>query len=146
MRNRRFHIFSGLMLAVAAPYLLANPDPQTVRRVQERFVAPCCWQENLAIHQSPAAEEMRAEVARLAESGKTEQEIVDYYVARYGERILREPLGSRWIWLTFTPIAAAALAALLLGRYIKRAVSPVTAMSGAAAAAEGKLPGDDLDW
>jgi cytochrome c-type biogenesis protein CcmH len=100
MPSRRFF----LMLAAAPLAAAENP-----RRIQERFMAPCCWHENVAIHQSPTAEAMRAEIVKLVADGRTEAEIVEIYVARYGERILREPRGSRSFWLRTAPIGAAAL-------------------------------------
>lgn len=92
------------MLAAAPLAAAENP-----RRIQERFMAPCCWHENVAIHQSPTAEAMRAEIVKFVADGRTEAEIVEVYVARYGERILREPRGSRSFWLRTAPIGAAAL-------------------------------------
>lgn len=83
--------------------------PAEPRRIQERFMAPCCWHENVAIHQSPTAEAMRAEIARFVAEGRAEPEIIEIYVSRYGERILREPRGSRSFWLRTAPIGAAAL-------------------------------------
>lgn len=57
---------------------------------------------------------MRAEVAALVSSGEIEQQIIDRFVARYGERILAEPRGSRLWILTVTPIALLLAGGLLL--------------------------------
>src|ERR1700724_3351319 len=90
------------------------------RQIEARFVAPCCWHEHLAVHNSPAADEMRAEIAALIASGRTETEIVDHYVARYGERILREPRGQGWLWLTLTPVFVLGCASAQLWRFLSR--------------------------
>ena len=96
---------TGLVVFVlVVPMALVALERGDARRIEARFVAPCCWHENLAVHNSPAADQMRAEIAMLVASGRTETEIVDHYVARYGERILREPRGQRWLWLTLTPV------------------------------------------
>ena len=83
--------------------LTATETGAEARRIEARFVAPCCWRENLAVHDSPVAKQLRSEIERLVASGQTESQIVDEYVARYGERILREPRGARFQILTITP-------------------------------------------
>ncbi|MBL8227679.1 MAG: cytochrome c-type biogenesis protein CcmH [Bryobacterales bacterium] len=90
------------------------------RSVQERFLAPCCWRENLAVHRSPTADELRADVARLVAEGKSETEIVNHYVARYGERILREPRGKSSVWLRLMPLFALGLGAVAVIRFLQR--------------------------
>ncbi|MBK9166214.1 MAG: cytochrome c-type biogenesis protein CcmH [Bryobacterales bacterium] len=100
--------------------LAVQPRSPELQRIEERFIAPCCWRENLAAHQSPEADKMRAEVAALVDSGQTEAEIVEHFVARYGERILREPRGARSFWLTATPLAVLALGAAWLIRYLAK--------------------------
>ena len=99
----------------------ANQPVSPARRIAERFLAPCCWRENLAVHLSPEAEAMRVELRQLAASGKSEDEIVAFYVARYGGRILREPLGAPAIWLRVMPVAATAIGLGLVTFYIARA-------------------------
>ena len=108
-----------LSLACAAVFAV-QPGTPDLRQIEERFIAPCCWRENLAAHQSPEAEKMRAEVASLAGAGQTEAEIVEHFVARYGERILREPRGARSFWLTATPLAVLAFGAAWLVMYLSR--------------------------
>ena len=56
----------------------------------------------------------------MVASGQTESQIVDEYVARYGERILREPRGARFQVLTITPIAVFGIAGLFVIRFLLR--------------------------
>ena len=56
----------------------------------------------------------------MVRSGQTEPQIVDYMVARFGERILREPRGTRFRFLNLTPIVALAISLWLLVRFLKR--------------------------
>ena len=117
--------------------LSAATDAGTsTRKVEERFLAPCCWRENLAVHRSPEAEEMRRELRKLVISGRTEDEIVRFYVARYGPRILREPEGDAALWLKAVPVAAGAIGLLLVAGYIKRAQRRTPAVLGFSAAAQ----------
>ncbi len=104
-------------------------DANSVHRIQDRFIAPCCWSQSVAMPDSPAAREMREEIVKLVAEGKTEDDIVDFYVARYGERILRMPRGKAWIWLNAVPIGALAAGAagvvLFLAR-ARRGADPLT--------------------
>jgi cytochrome c-type biogenesis protein CcmH len=129
------------LLLIAVALVSATETPDLSRRIEERFVAPCCWRENLAVHSSPEAEQMRAEIRELVKSGKTENEIVDLYVARYGERILREPRGRLFFWLTIVPVLALIAGALLVTSYIVRARHRVPEITRAA----GLPPFPDVD-
>jgi len=113
------------LLALCAVFLepLSSAGTETAveaRRIQARFLAPCCWRESLAVHDSPVAKQLRSEIERLVASGQTESQIVDEYVARYGERILREPRGARFQVLTITPIAVIGVACLFVSRLLLR--------------------------
>ncbi len=95
-------------------------DDALSRKVQNRFIAPCCWQESVAVHQSETAVAMREEITRLTRQGMSEDQIVARYVSRYGERILWAPRGRRYIWLVVMPIAALLAGSLLLAYYLLR--------------------------
>lgn len=104
-----------------------------VRRIQDKLTAPCCWQESVAVHRSEIAEEMRAEIARMASGGMSEDQIVDYYIARHGERILREPRGSKRLWLMLIPVALITVAFAGLIVFLRRqrqAPSPAVDIAG----------------
>lgn len=54
-------------------------------------MAPCCYAQQVAVHQSDAAAQVKDDVrARLAR-GDTRQQILDAYVKAYGKRILAVP-------------------------------------------------------
>lgn len=135
-----------LLLTTLALAAFAAPNPTEARRIEKLFIAPCCWSEDVAVHRSGAAEEMRAEIEKMVAEGRTEAQIVDHYVAIHGERILLEPRGARSVWLTTTPavVTLAALAALVL---IVRAMMRRRPSQQLAAAAgpPPELPGLD-EW
>jgi cytochrome c-type biogenesis protein CcmH len=108
--------FLVLCFLVPAELRVLGLDANGVRKIQDRFMAPCCWSQSVAVHDSPVARQMRQEIVSLASEGKTEEEIVDYYVGRYGDRILRQPRGRAWIWLNAVPFGAlsAGLAGVLV--------------------------------
>lgn len=106
-------------------------------------MAPCCWNETVAVHRSEIAATMRVEIERMLKEGKTEQQIEARYVAEYGERILVEPRGlTRW-WLLIIPVVGIAAGLLALSRYLakRRGVEP------AAPATEGvRVTDEELEW
>lgn len=69
-----------------------------------------CQNESLASSHAELAEDLRREVREQMKIGKTDQEIMDYLVARYGDFVLYEPpMKSYTLLLWFGPFA------LLLG-------------------------------
>jgi cytochrome c-type biogenesis protein CcmH len=71
---------------------------------------------------------MRSEIAHLVAAGKSEDQIVEFYVARYGERILREPRGSKLIASIVVPsvmFIGAAACLLVYIRRLRRAPTPI---------------------
>ena len=61
------------------------------RRLEGMLIAPCCFVNTVAEHRSPLSDKVREEVRTLVASGATETEILDAFVAKYGERILAAP-------------------------------------------------------
>lgn len=114
-------LLSVVFLFLGPTTLVGQETDAKIRQIEARFVSPCCWRENLAVHGSQVAEQLRDLVATLVRSGKTEPQIVDYFVARFGERILREPRGTRFRLLTITPIFALGIGFLLVVRFLARA-------------------------
>jgi len=54
-------------------------------------VAPCCFSQQVSVHPSAAAQEVKRDVRRPLAAGETQQQILDAYVAQYGKHILAEP-------------------------------------------------------
>lgn len=67
-------------------------DPsEVVRSVDQRLFAPCCWRESVGVHESEIASQIRTEIRSLAREGRSEDDIVRIYAAKYGPRIVRVP-------------------------------------------------------
>ena len=101
-----------------------------VRDIENNLIAPCCWIQPISEHPSEISDLMRAEVRAMVAEGKSRSEILDYYVARYGERILAAPRADGINVLAY----AAPFAALILGgwglfffRGKKRVLAPAVA-------------------
>jgi cytochrome c-type biogenesis protein CcmH len=116
---------SGLAMLAAllaiAPWAEAgygSGDPR-LEKLYGEFIAPCCWRQSIAIHDSPEAEGLRAQILSMIRDGRSDEEIKTALIAEYGKRILMVPEGTEGKWLFWTPWAAgafglAALALLLL--------------------------------
>jgi len=141
IRTMKVQFGISVVCLVALPMFAA--DQSEVKRIQDRFLAPCCWQQSVAVHDSEIAKQMRVEIASMVATGKSEEQIVDVYVARYGERILREPRGAKRWWLTLVPLVSIALATAGLLLFLRRQKKQNTLVADAADFAP--LPDVDLD-
>jgi len=113
----------------AATQSLTASQAALVRDIENNLIAPCCWIQPISEHPSEISDIMRMEVREMVAEGKSRDEILDYYVARYGERILAAPRARGINVLAY----AAPFAALILGggglflfRGKKRALAPQT--------------------
>jgi len=109
--------------------------------ISEELRCLVCQNESLAASRAELAEDLRREVRSLIRQGKSDAEIKDYLVARYGDFVLyRPPLKpSTWL-LWFGPFAllvggAAGLVAYLHRRSRLVAPTPLSAADRAAAEA-----------
>ncbi len=57
----------------------------------EELRCPKCQNQNLSGSNSPIAEDLRRELYRMLQDGKSDQQIVDFMVERYGDFILYRP-------------------------------------------------------
>lgn len=137
----------GVLLVLIATAAMASRPVSTsdrIARLENTLLAPCCWSETVAVHRSPVALEIKSEIASFVRQGKTDREILDYYKAKYGVRILTEPEGAARVLVNVVPWVAAALGALGVALAIRRMTRSNTRLT----VAEGsKLPDlADDDW
>jgi cytochrome c-type biogenesis protein CcmH len=110
------------------------------RKIEAELIAPCCWSQQVSVHQSPAADEIRKDVRIRLARGQTRQQILDDYVVQFGTRILAEPPAQGFSSLLYVlpPIlllAGAGLVVVLVRRFSSR-----TAATPAVAPADGTPP------
>jgi cytochrome c-type biogenesis protein CcmH len=83
------------LLMLVGLTVAAAPDQAVVEReakqIERMLIAPCCWTQPVSDHYSAEADQIRTGIRTMLASGKTRQQILDAYVAQYGERILAEP-------------------------------------------------------
>lgn len=86
---------TAALFALLAFSLSAAPDPASLEReakqLERLIIAPCCWTQPVSDHYSAEADEIRTGIRRLLGEGKTRDQVLAVYVARYGERVLAEP-------------------------------------------------------
>jgi cytochrome c-type biogenesis protein CcmH len=92
-------------LLLAAPEARSEDARARINRIEDSLLAPCCWQESVRHHMSEVALQMRAEIGKFVAEGKSDREILDYYKARYGKRVLIEPEGGSFVLAILVPIA-----------------------------------------
>jgi cytochrome c-type biogenesis protein CcmH len=107
----------GLVACLLVPSLArADALDQSVRRVATQLQCPVCEGENVADSPSGLAGDMRAVIRTKLTAGEPDQQILDEFVASYGDGILTEPPKrgiSLGVWLG--PVVGLALGALVVG-------------------------------
>jgi cytochrome c-type biogenesis protein CcmH len=154
---RRWYFF---LLLLAASFVQAAIDPyefdseaqrERYRHFVEEMRCPKCQNQNLAGSDAPIATDLRRELHRLLIEGRSDREIVDFMVARYGAFILYDPpFDKKTALLWLAPVAFFAIGAgvLLLIVRRRRAAAEPTALSDAERARVEQLlrePDDVLD-
>ncbi|OIR09473.1 cytochrome c-type biogenesis protein CcmH precursor [mine drainage metagenome] len=99
-------------------------DPVLEKRMiglAERLRCLVCQNESLASSHAELAEDLRQEVREMMLKGKSDQEIIDYLVARYGDFVLYDPPMKRYtLLLWFGPFAMLLLGAGVLVFQVRR--------------------------
>ena len=108
---KRILVTAGLAasLLVAAVVTNAQTDAALEARLKtlsEELRCLVCQNQTLADSTAPLAEDLRREVRELARAGKSDAEIKQYLVARYGDFVLYKPPVKPTTWLLwFGPFA-----------------------------------------
>lgn len=80
-----------------------------------------CQNTTLADSSAPLAEDLRKEIRVLMHEGKSDQEVVDYLVARYGDFVrYRPPVNNETALLWFGPFALLLIGGFVLFRVLKK--------------------------
>ena len=79
---------------------------------------PKCQNQNLADSNAPISTDMKAQIQRMLEEQKSDQQIKEYLVSRYSEFILYRPEVNKNTWfLWFAPICFVLLGGLVIWRH-----------------------------
>jgi cytochrome c-type biogenesis protein CcmH len=81
-----------LLFAAACSQALADAAFEArLKNLEEELRCLVCQNQTLADSNAPLAEDLRREVRELAQQGKSDAEIKQYLVARYGDFVLYKP-------------------------------------------------------
>ena len=108
-------------LAVIAQNSEEEALQKTARELYERIMCPICAGQTIAQSNSGTSVQMRDLVLKKLRQGETKEEILQYFVSRYGERIMTKPnkkgLNLMLWFLPFVFIALATIVIYLLIRH-----------------------------
>jgi len=126
-----FFLVLILALSVGGPPTGAALEREA-RAIDAMLVAPCCFSQQVSVHQSDAAQQVKQDVRRRLAAGETQRQIVDAYVATYGKHILAEPRAEGFdLMLYATPflmlLASVALIPLIIRRVSMHRLADATA-------------------
>ncbi len=110
-------LLAAAVAVVAIGLITAPPRPEDrTKIIAAQLRCPVCQSESVLDSPSDTARQMRELIASQVAEGRTDQEIIDYFVARYGTWILLDPPASpRTI-----PLLVAPAVILLLGLWLIR--------------------------
>ncbi len=119
----------ALLLLAAAPALAVIEtyefsDPQLEARYQslsEELRCPKCQNQNIADSNAPIAQDLRRQLHRQLEEGASDEEVLDYMVARYGEFVRYRPrFGGAALALWLAPAALLLVGVVVLVSTVRR--------------------------
>jgi cytochrome c-type biogenesis protein CcmH len=125
---KKFALLLALMLVLPSSWAkeaaLVAEDPEIERRMihlSEDLRCLVCQNESLAGSRADFANDLRREIREQMKDNKSDKEIVDFLVARYGDFVLyRPPVKPTTFLLWFGPFVFLAAGAILLFFYLKR--------------------------
>ena len=119
---RKLLVASAIAAAIAVPALAKDLDARAYA-IAAKLRCPVCQNESVADSPAELAGQMRMLIREKLAAGETDEQIVDYFVSKYGQWILLEPPRRGLLWVVWLAPTAALLAGGYLARsYLRRAV------------------------
>ena len=116
-------LLAATMNIQAANVLLEFDSPQQEQRYEdllEEVRCLVCQNQSLADSNASLAQDLRLEIHEQIVSGKSNEEIIDFLVSRYGEFVLFRPLFNyRTLLLWLGPLVLFICAALIVFRVVR---------------------------
>jgi cytochrome c-type biogenesis protein CcmH len=116
-------LFAGIALAQDT-----TPTDDEVNAVAKQLYCPVCENTPLDVCPTEACRQWRDLIRQQLGDGWTEDQIKQYFVANYGERVLAEPPRQGFNWLVYLiPPAIILAGVIVLFRALKQWTKPKTA-------------------
>ncbi len=116
--------------AVAKEAVLLAEDPVAEQRliaISEEMRCLVCQNESLAGSRSDLANDLRRELRSLIKQGKTDAEIKEFMVSRYGDFVLYRPPVKPSTWLLWVgPFGLMGIGVIALFVYLRRRNAAIT--------------------
>ena len=124
-KKKRVHIWSLIALVLlavlmATPALAQQPTADEINAVAKKLSCPTCTGINVADCPTETCAQWRAKIGEMLAEGKSEQEILDYFAARYGDHVLQVPPKRGFFILVWVLPVIAILAGLVWLVYLMR--------------------------
>ncbi|WP_407291352.1 cytochrome c-type biogenesis protein [Stutzerimonas zhaodongensis] len=80
-------------------------ERERYRTLVEELRCPKCQNQNIADSNAPIAMDLRREIYRMLEEGQSNEQIVEYLVARYGDFVrYKPPVNAKTLVLWYGPV------------------------------------------
>ncbi len=107
------------------------PSDDQVNAIAKNLYCPVCPNTPLDVCETQACMDWRAQIRDQLAAGWSEEQIVDYFVAQYGERVLAEPKRSGFTSLVWVlPVIAISLGLGVTWQVLKKWRSNVAPATG----------------
>lgn len=130
-----------LIVFLSTPVFSEDPDlDKRVNSLAQELRCLVCQNQTLADSNAPLALDLRNQVREQLAAGRSEQDVIDFMVARYGDFVLyRPPLKASTLFLWAGPFLFLLLGAYLLYRRVTRRSISEPRLSDADRARAAKL-------
>lgn len=99
-------MIGGAQAAIDAYEFQSEAERERYRTLVEELRCPKCQNQNIADSNAPIAMDLRREIFRMLEEGQSNEQIVDYLVARYWDFVrYKPPVNIKTLLLWYGPIA-----------------------------------------
>ncbi len=127
-------VMSGLAPTQSKEAALLAEDPLVEKRlihISEELRCMVCQNESLASSRAELANDLREEVRKLIREDRSDSQIKEYLVTRYGDFVLYKPEVKPLTWvLWFGPFMLLVLAILGMAYYLRQRQSAQTGQPG----------------
>ncbi len=113
-------VVASLIAARIASAQKGTVTPEDVNRVAKQLYCPVCPNTPLDVCETKACQDWRAQIKDELTAGWTDDQVIQYFVAQYGERVLAEPRRSgftSFVWLL--PIVVTAIGLVIVALILR---------------------------